>query len=184
MTETLPDTLPAKLRGAMHELTHHYPANFIADAAMLLMPEAHRADVAACHFGNDTTVATKAIVRRFGGMNVAHVALDTLEIGGLIEVLRGQIGKLDRAHARQALADLVKVAEEKGGSTAFWGETEDGAPLFSSTMKPSGRIRIREQDAVREYTLSRFVTEYDQETGATRRIAVYHEITKEQSDGQ
>lgn len=38
--------LPQKLRGAVHELTHHYPANLVADAAMLALPEKVRHDVA------------------------------------------------------------------------------------------------------------------------------------------
>jgi hypothetical protein len=38
--------LPQKLRGAVHELTRNYPANLVADAAMLEMPEQVRQDVA------------------------------------------------------------------------------------------------------------------------------------------
>jgi hypothetical protein len=38
--------LPQKLRGSIHELTRHYPANLVVDAAMLEMPEEQRAEVA------------------------------------------------------------------------------------------------------------------------------------------
>lgn len=38
--------LPSALRGAVHELTRRYPANLVADAAMLEMPEEVRQEVA------------------------------------------------------------------------------------------------------------------------------------------
>lgn len=38
--------LPQKLRGAIHSLTQNYPANLVADAAMLALPEKVRHDVA------------------------------------------------------------------------------------------------------------------------------------------
>jgi hypothetical protein len=38
--------LPQKLRGSIHELTRHYPANLVVDAAMLEMPEERRVEVA------------------------------------------------------------------------------------------------------------------------------------------
>lgn len=38
--------LPQALRGAVHELTRRYPANLVADAAMLELPEEVRHDVA------------------------------------------------------------------------------------------------------------------------------------------
>lgn len=182
MTETLPDTVPAKLRGAMHELTHHYPVNFIADAAMHLLPEDKRADAAAHYFGVDTGLATKAIVKRFGGMNVAIAALNTLGTDAFVEVLRAEISKLDAAHAQRVFANLLKQTEAKRGDPWSF-ETEDGTRLMVAS-EPQEHIRIRERDGAREYDLLRFMTEYDVETGVPRKVAVYREVIKERFDGE
>jgi hypothetical protein len=181
---TLPSTLPAELRGAMHELTHHHPKNTIADAAMLQLPEDLRAEVAACFLGNNADAATKAIIRRFGGLNVAVLALDTLETGGLVEVLRDEIGKLDRTAARTVFADLIKEAGQPArGSSPISAVTEDGAPIVTFYEgTPPEYLQIREmaapEDFVHKYKLLRRVTEHIVPGGTQRQLAVYRDVTE------
>lgn len=186
MTETLPSTLPASLRGSMHELTHHYPANLIADAAMHLLPEETRAQTATCYLGRNIEDAVKVLVRRYSTTGVAVATLDTLDTDILVEVLTSALAKLSPANVKKMIHDSGVFDHERNTIRAV---TEDGEPIIAALGdgKLDEYIQTRKiaspHDVVRKFHRLHYATEYI-EGGPVRRLAVYREVTEEQSGGE